>query len=521
MTTPFLVALTAILRQLEHTLGMVTWGHVVRPTLAVLAAVALLAGLLRLRLGEPRRAGLLATAGVTLFFWHGPLRATFVALTDWGLAPGVAGALTGVVWCLPPLGAGAWLLRRPREDPAVKALADFAFMFSLVLLVLDAGAVLRRALTLDAAPLPLAGAPVDPGRALAGAPDIYWIVLDAYARQDVLRDSYGVDNRPFLDGLRARGFQVAPAASSNYATTTISMASALNLDYLRPDPDHPVERSADYYAPLASMIRRARLTRILAAHGYRTVCLSSGYFAFDHGAFEVSKPSRLSSFENLLLQTTLAGEFSRGVQRWARREDSLEVLRRLPGETVADRPSFVVAHVNLPHLPFVLGADGEPADPGFPRYSVLDYGGVLDWHMGKGWYRAAYAAQVQGVNLRVMRALEGILARPGRGSVILLMGDHGPASRRTSDPHTEDLRERFAILMALRFPGDSVPALPPTLSPVNVGRLLLRRVFGAGHALLPDRTFYSAPVTGFGLQELPPALVRPAEAPSPAPSPGA
>ncbi len=44
-------------------------------------------------------------------------------------------------------------------------------------------------------------------------PDIYYIILDGYARHDVMASHFDFDNSAFLDHLRARGFYVAPAAA--------------------------------------------------------------------------------------------------------------------------------------------------------------------------------------------------------------------------------------------------------------------------------------------------------------------
>ena len=53
------------------------------------------------------------------------------------------------------------------------------------------------------------------GGAALDDPDIYFIVLDGYARADVLAKYYGFDNGPFIGGLRQRGFQVSEASRSN------------------------------------------------------------------------------------------------------------------------------------------------------------------------------------------------------------------------------------------------------------------------------------------------------------------
>jgi hypothetical protein len=57
-------------------------------------------------------------------------------------------------------------------------------------------------------------------------PDIYYIVLDAYGRQDVLADLYNLDNRPFLDYLEGKGFYVASESHSNYMQTVFSIPAS-------------------------------------------------------------------------------------------------------------------------------------------------------------------------------------------------------------------------------------------------------------------------------------------------------
>ena len=58
--------------------------------------------------------------------------------------------------------------------------------------------------TVDEAPVPR---PV-PVLALddASHPDVYYVILDGYARADALATHYGFDNEPFLSALRDRGF---------------------------------------------------------------------------------------------------------------------------------------------------------------------------------------------------------------------------------------------------------------------------------------------------------------------------
>jgi hypothetical protein len=51
------------------------------------------------------------------------------------------------------------------------------------------------------------------------SPDVYYIILDAYGREDVLREKYGFDNSSFINALRERRFYVADCSQSNYGFT--------------------------------------------------------------------------------------------------------------------------------------------------------------------------------------------------------------------------------------------------------------------------------------------------------------
>jgi len=66
-------------------------------------------------------------------------------------------------------------------------------------------------------------------------PNIYYIVVDAYARSDALLD-LGYDNSQFTQFLKSRHFFVAKHSTSNYNFTTGSIDSTFNMQYLNPQP---------------------------------------------------------------------------------------------------------------------------------------------------------------------------------------------------------------------------------------------------------------------------------------------
>ncbi|MDY6872977.1 MAG: hypothetical protein SVR81_03270, partial [Chloroflexota bacterium] len=70
-------------------------------------------------------------------------------------------------------------------------------------------------------------------------PDVYFIILDKYARSDAIQTAFDYDNSAFIQGLEDLGFWVPDCSHSNYAFTVMSLSSQLNLDYVENLTDEP------------------------------------------------------------------------------------------------------------------------------------------------------------------------------------------------------------------------------------------------------------------------------------------
>ncbi len=213
-------------------------------------------------------------------------------------------------------------------------------------------------------------------------PDIYYIILDGYGRSDVLADLYGIDNTDFLRFLEQRGFYVAPDARSNYSKTILSLASALNMQYLDEIVNTQGLKSANRQ-PLIEMIQNGLVAQSLQTAGYQTVGFETGYppteltganvYLSGPGGASSASPLEwaargVNEFEILLLQTTMLrpalDKISEG-QTLARslisqpyrdhRSRVLFTLEQLPGVAQLQGPHFVFVHILVPHPPFVFG----------------------------------------------------------------------------------------------------------------------------------------------------------------------
>jgi len=327
----------------------------------------------------------------------------------------------------------------------------------------------------------------------SSTPDIYLIILDAYGRADVLEALYGLDNLPFLEYLRAKGFYVAEESHTNYTQTVFSIPAVLNFSYIGP----PTASQIDWQY-FRERIRENELMRILKTCGYRIAALESGFYYTDvfDTDLQLTERDYLNEFEEMLLAgspTSVLAEvfnlepseqsYAAHRQRVLAGFEMLKMVAQVPG------PKLVFAHLITPHPPFVFEADGGYTQPD-RGYSLADgdeYEGDLDE------YRTGYASQVQFVNRRLEETIDALLANSETPPVIILQSDHGPGSRLDwSSPGKTCLWERTAILNAYYLPGSGSDQLYPSISPVNSFRVILNAVFGTDLPLLPDNTYFTS-----------------------------
>lgn len=337
----------------------------------------------------------------------------------------------------------------------------------------------------------------------ASPPDIYYIILDGYGRQDVLDEVYGFNNNQFISFLRSRGFFVADQAKSNYVQTPLSLSSSLNFDYINFAEKYAGPKSINRL-PLFSLLRENRTVKILEQAGYRFIATSSGYpFTEFTDADVYLSPylSTLNELERFYLSTTaldplISSNTSLGNRlRYylplpgyeASRQRILYSLAELTKIPEMDGPKFVFVHIVGPHPPFVLNRQGEAVHPSRP-YLAGDgeaFGGSPEE------YQQQYIEQLIFINSQILMAVDYILETSARPPVILIQGDHGPGSLLQRDSIDQTcLFERASILSAYYLPGDSA-LLSQDISPVNSFRVVLNTYFDTNLEILPNRTYFS------------------------------
>lgn len=317
-------------------------------------------------------------------------------------------------------------------------------------------------------------------------PDIYYIILDGYARNDILHDVYDFDNTPFTTELTRRGFYVADKAYANYPMTFLSLASSLNMTYLDQVASDRTETS---HHRMHELIYKHTVGAFLQKHGYTTVHFCTRYTPTLRSdvANVLITPGFLCEFHSTFLRTTVFWPLlglHKGLDVVASTAQAhLHSFEHLPDIADDTRPTFTLCHIVAPHPPYVFDRHGN-----LKQCKKDD-----DWRD-----RAAYIEQLQFVNHKMLDVVDQILKRSTEPPIIIVQADHGPAScvTVTKDhrvgPTTElATRERFAILNAHLGPPEYLERLYPSMSPVNTFRVLFAALFGTQEPPLEDRHYLS------------------------------
>ena len=134
-------------------------------------------------------------------------------------------------------------------------------------------------------------------------PDIYVLILDDYARLDVLRHYFHYSDAAFVGRLRKRGFAVSEQVRSPYSDSEMNVAAAVNMGYLDGLARILGRRSQDV-RPVRRLIADSRSSQLLKSLGYRYVQLDSDEVTFPSGNPDVSEAVIPDSITNLWLQKT-------------------------------------------------------------------------------------------------------------------------------------------------------------------------------------------------------------------------
>jgi hypothetical protein len=501
---PFLAAVTPIVFVAVRNVAQVTPDQLVAPLLGVLAVTALLLLAASRLPGGTDRARIMVTLLLIIVFTGGSLHESLVLRFGIGFhwpvfafAVALAAGLLGAVW--------RYTARGARQVEAATTLLSIMALVLFLNMSLRLAAPDKRGIFLDPERLSFEHQPQEhpvlPAES-AQFPDIYYIIADAYARNDVVQRYYGYDNSEFIAWLESRGFFVARESWANYPMTFLSLSSALNMRFINDDAARVLERSRGTEqfdrTPFYRLIQRPAVAERLQQKGYRYAQVLTHWGGTDRSAAADLRykfaPFMGDEFGGTLANMTLLRAFSPSVDALHHFvADATPRIAEIPG------PTFAFTHLLLPHNPYVFDHDGQVV-ASYPLTISLKT-------QEQAWkLREPYVEQLRYTNTLLRGMIDGILAKSTVPPIIILQGDHGSSlsmfAAGAQDRGGPEPRERLGILNAYLVPAAMREKLYAGITPVNTFRLLLSTQFGDDLPMLPDTSYFAYYTNPYALRDV-------------------
>lgn len=317
-------------------------------------------------------------------------------------------------------------------------------------------------------------------------PDIYLIIADEYPGNRSLQEMFDFDNNHFGQELSARRFKIINKSKANYNATAYTMASLLNLNYIKGLKD--TIDSKENIGICYSLIKKNQTTQFLKEQGYHFFNYSSFEFpdepAFTAQGFLPGKTAPITS-------QTLSGRVIRDLWfhlatdlNWKsaihdvtyyqlkKNNKTYEQVKRIASE-YKGRPKLVYAHFIMPHNPYYYTKDGVLRTPEELTDSFRSD-------------KKAFAEYIQYVNKKLLELIDHIKSNSVSEPVIMLAGDHGFRHYEKEVASSY----QFDNFSAINLPEKKYDQFYDSMTLVNQMRTVLNIQFKQQLPLLKDSLIY-------------------------------
>lgn len=346
-------------------------------------------------------------------------------------------------------------------------------------------------------------------------PNVYWIVLDGYPRQDVLEQFFHFDNGPFVASLRSLNFTVYDRARASFPETIFSISSTNSMGFLVGGSG-----ASQRLPPLAELYRAVRGQNVVVSTmrtmGYHYIHFENGYDNLTQCPLEgavcirgnvPSGPVQFDEFNLAVLSRTplidLITTFKGAGQASPFMKGAVhDFTNKLASVSEHGEPFFVYAHILAPHPPirFKRDCSERVVTPDLVQWDAKDL--------------SAFTDQLICVNNEAIDLLHTIVQKDAQ-AIIVVQSDHGTAFRgqfrKPFDAWDQlDLKERFGALNALRMPADCSADTQGTVDLVNTFTRVLNCISDGKLPDKPSRQFVvshadMATVHEYQMDEQPPS----------------
>jgi len=185
-----------------------------------------------------------------------------------------------------------------------------------------------------------------------------------------------------------------------------------------------------------------------------------------------------SEFGSMLIRTTILNPLQVQFFSDIKRDKILCAFSELI--KMADRnesPKFVLAHIMIPHRPYIFGPTGEPI---YSKLLTLD-------GQSKNFNKELYLGQVKFANLK-MKEVISKLTDTNDPPIIIIQSDHGTRGSKFNSEYNF-WPGKFNNFKAYYFPGKGRSIEFETTTPVNSFRVLFNLYFDYNYDLLEDKVY--------------------------------
>ena len=303
--------------------------------------------------------------------------------------------------------------------------------------------------------------------------NVYHIILDEYTDNEILTKKFGYDNTEFLNFLKTNKFYVPEKIFSMSSSTPHELNSILNMEY---------PESYGWVSDNYQKMNDNKVMQIFSENNYRIIETNSMMryknFSYVDENLCYDKNFINSEFLDQLLNKSIIRYFMEKHQENTRRDTvrcSFDALNQIPIHS--ERPTYVFAHMYVPHPPFLFGPNGESITP--------DHGGISglqSWENPEG-----YTNQLIFATTEIKKIVENIILNDS-SAIIIIQGDTGTltGTDQESQKTFDDVYQSHSILYAIRISDD---INPEEINSVNTYRIIFNHIFNLNYDYLESYNF--------------------------------
>jgi hypothetical protein len=314
--------------------------------------------------------------------------------------------------------------------------------------------------------------------------DIYLIILDGYPNNSTLLNLFSFDNSKFIHDLEEKSFHIFKKSNSNYSLTFLSIASMMNMEFLRTSVN---QTNSINRKPIYNLIENNKVVQYLKNQNYKFINLSSGWAAtdfFECADINVKQNNYLNEFSYYLINSSLLKDIfnffglnvNSNLTNVNYTFDQIEKIRFVSG------PKFVLAHILAPHDTYIYNEKG-------------NYENSIN-NSTNGFDKSRYLISLEILNNKVIKMINTIVNDKNNKPIVIIQSDHGssssfiPYTEKWNKPNSINLNERMKNFAAYYFP-DKNNVFTDSISPVNTFRIVFNNYFNEKYNLFPNKIYFS------------------------------